>query len=188
MVQKFQELIKEVARYSDELHKKNKSVKDEESGTQDVVQLFQSTSASLQKASQIYHQKLAELEKLRNESNASAKEIERADQKTKKAFEDYKSLVDKYNNVRSDFERKMTQSCVHFQDLETNHLRQMKDFLSTYSEIVMNNNALIGQAHSELKEQCEDMTIDKLLEQFVESKKTGSEIPGEFHTKIISDI
>jgi hypothetical protein len=27
-----------------------------------------------------------------------------------------------------------------------------------------------------------------LLEQFVESKKTGSEIPGEFHTKIISDI
>lgn len=39
MVQKITELVKCISKYADELHKKHKSVKEEESSTQDAVQV-----------------------------------------------------------------------------------------------------------------------------------------------------
>jgi hypothetical protein len=33
----------------------------------------------------------------------------------------------------------------HFQDVEEAHLKQMKEFLSTYAEVLQNNHDLIGQ-------------------------------------------
>ena len=85
-------------------------VKDEESGTLEAVQAIQSTTLTLQKAKDAYTQKGLEFDKLKKE-NASAKEIEKAEAKLKKAQEDYKNLVDKYSAVKEDFEKKMTLAC-----------------------------------------------------------------------------
>lgn len=74
----------------------------------------------------------------------------------------------------------MIQSFQRFQDLEENHLKQMKEFLSTYIELLQNNHDMVGQVHSEFKRQFLEMTVDKLLEQFVLSKYTGLEKPGKF--------
>lgn len=38
---------------------------------------------------------------------------------------------------------------------------------------------MVGQVHSEFKRQFLEMTVDKLLEQFVLSKYTGLEKPGK---------
>ena len=141
MVQKIQELVKEVVKYADELQKRQKSVsihwfvlcitvseclslcnmfiefflvkvKDEESGTSDAVQSLQSVTLSLQKAKDAYVQRCLEYERLKNENpSASTKELEKLEGKCRKAQEDYKALVDKYNLLREDFERKMTVSC-----------------------------------------------------------------------------
>ncbi len=86
-------------------------MKDEESGTQEIVQLIQTTTVNLQKASLLYRQRRSEWDKLKNDGSASVKEIERAESKSKKALEDYRNLVEKYNVIRADFERKMTISC-----------------------------------------------------------------------------
>lgn len=43
--------------------------------------------------------------------NASAKELEKAELKLKKAQEEYKTLVDKYSSVKEDFEKKMSLAC-----------------------------------------------------------------------------
>uniref|UniRef100_T1GEQ3 Uncharacterized protein n=1 Tax=Megaselia scalaris TaxID=36166 RepID=T1GEQ3_MEGSC len=43
----------------------------------------------------------------------------------------------------------------------------MKEFLSTYLELIQNNHDMVGQVHSDFKRQFLDMTVDKLLEQFV---------------------
>ena len=51
-----------------------------------------------------------DLEKAKREG-ASPKDIEKAETKLKKAHDDYKALVDKYNVIREDFEKKMTMSC-----------------------------------------------------------------------------
>ncbi|XP_055852328.1 F-BAR domain only protein 2 isoform X4 [Episyrphus balteatus] len=176
MVQKLTELVKDVAKYADELHKKHKLVKEEESHTLECVQAMQSSTAAVQKSKDLYTTKVLELEKLRKD-NGSPKDIEKVESKLKKLQEDYKVLLDKHNPIKTEFERKMTQTCRRFQEIEEVHLRQMKEFLSTYLELVQNNHDMVGQVHSDFKRQFLDMTVDKLLEQFVLNKYTGLEKP-----------
>jgi hypothetical protein len=38
----------------------------------------------------------------------------------------------------------------HFQDVEEAHIKQMKEFLNTYAEVLQNNHDLIGQVSSTL--------------------------------------
>jgi hypothetical protein len=85
-------------------------VKEEESGTLEAVQAIQSTTLTLQKAKDAYTQKGLEFDKLKKE-NASAKDLEKAEAKLKKAQEDYKNLVDKYSAIKEDFEKKMSLAC-----------------------------------------------------------------------------
>jgi hypothetical protein len=176
MMQKVQELVKDVTKYSEELHKKHKTIKEEESGTLEVVQAIQATTLTLQKAKDNYTQKGLEYDKLKKE-NASSKDLEKAEVKFKKAQEDYKNLVEKYSVVKDDFEKKMSISCKHFQDVEEAHIKQMKEFLNIYVEELQSNHRLIGEVHLDFKSQCLDMTVDKLLEQFVLHKYTGLEKP-----------
>ncbi|XP_011701107.1 PREDICTED: F-BAR domain only protein 2 isoform X4 [Wasmannia auropunctata] len=177
MAQRVSELIKDVSKYADELHKKHKAVKEEESSTLEVVQSIQSITVTLHKAKDMCMQKRLELEKLRKD-NASQRELEKAESKFKKAQDDYRTLVDKYTVIRNDFEAKMTQACRRFQDVEETHLKHMKEFLNTYADVLQTNHEQVGQVHIDFKRQCVDMTVEKLLEQFVQSKYTGFEKPG----------
>nr|XP_012234720.1 PREDICTED: F-BAR domain only protein 2 isoform X4 [Linepithema humile] len=177
MAQRVGELIKDVSKYAEELHKKHKAVKEEESSTLEVVQSMQSITVTLHKAKDMCLQKGLELEKLRKD-NASQRELEKAEVKFRKAQDDYKALVDKYTVIRNDFEAKMTQACRRFQDAEEMHLKHMKEFLNTYADVLQTNHEQVGQVHIDFKRQCVDMTVEKLLEQFVQSKYTGFEKPG----------
>ncbi|CAG0879746.1 unnamed protein product [Darwinula stevensoni] len=178
MVQKIQELVKEAVKYTDELQKRQKSVKDEESGTSDAVQSLQSVTMSLQKAKDAYIQRCLEYERLKSENpSASTKELEKLEGKCRKAQEDYKALVDKYNLLREDFERKMTVSCRHFQEMEVKHLIQLKEFFGSFTSILLTHHDMIGKAHEEQQQQTEELTVDRLLEEFIKNKETGSERP-----------
>ncbi|XP_058454399.1 F-BAR domain only protein 2 isoform X5 [Malaya genurostris] len=174
-VQKLSDLVKNINKYADELHKKHKTVKEEESGTQDAVQAMKESTVAVGKAKDIYNTRLQELEKARKDN--STKEIEKSEAKLRKQQDDYKALVEKHNIVKQEFEKKMTITCKRFQDIEEAHLKQMKEFLSSYMEIVQNNFDLVGQVHSDLKRQFLELTVDKLLEQFVLNKYTGLEKP-----------
>ncbi|XP_014606553.1 PREDICTED: F-BAR domain only protein 2 isoform X1 [Polistes canadensis] len=187
MAQRVAELIKDVSKYADELHKKHKAVKEEESSTLETVQNIQAITVTLQKAKDLYMQKGNELEKLKKD-NASQRELEKAEAKFKKAQDDCKTLVEKYTLIRNDFETKMTQACMRFQDVEEAHLKQMKEFLNIYADVLQFNHEQIGQVHVEFKRQCLEMTVDKLLEQFVQIKSTGLEKPGviEFEDVMMS--
>lgn len=110
MVQKTAELVKSILKYADELHKKHKSVKEEESGTQDAVQQMKESTIAVQKAKDVYQSRLQEVEKLRKE-NGSAKEIEKAEAKLKKHQEEYRVLAEKHNPIKQEFERRMSVTC-----------------------------------------------------------------------------
>ncbi|XP_055377712.1 F-BAR domain only protein 2 isoform X12 [Condylostylus longicornis] len=176
MVQKLSELVKDISKYADELHKKHKLVKDEESSTLEAVQAMQSSTQAVQKSKDLYTNKMQELEKLRKE-NGTSKDIEKVETKLKKLQDDYKNLMDKHAPIKLEFENKMTATCRRFQEIEEAHLRQMREFLSTYLELVQTNHDMVGQVHSEFKRQFLDMSVDKLLEQFVLNKYTGLEKP-----------
>ncbi|CAH1153512.1 unnamed protein product [Phaedon cochleariae] len=177
MVQKVSDLVKEVSKYAEDLQKKHKLVKEEESGTLDAVQLMQNITLNVQKSKDTYTQRGLDLERLQKDST-SAKEIEKAEQKLKKAHEDYKSFLEKYSSIKEDFEKKMSVTCKNFQELEVNHLGHMKEFLNKYAEVIEWTHEQMGHVHREFRQQCVELTVDQLLEQFVHSKSTGLERPG----------
>lgn len=63
----------------------------------------------------------------------------------------------------------------------------MKEFLNTYADVLQSNHEQVGQVHIDFKRQCLDMTVDKLLEQFVQSKYTGFERPGNAQRRFTND-
>lgn len=140
---------------------------------------MQNVTLMVQKSKDTYTQRGLELEKLRKD-NASPKEIEKAESKLKKAQEEYKVYLEKYTAVKDDFEKKMSVTCKNFQELEVNHLVHMKDFLNSYAEVVEWTHDEMGKVHKEFRQQCMELTVDQLLEQFVRNKSTGLERPGMF--------
>jgi len=61
----------------------------------------------------------------------------------------------------------------------------MKEFLNTYADVLQTNHEQVGQVHIDFKRQCVDMTVEKLLEQFVQSKYTGFERPGKGRSRAL---
>ena len=54
----------------------------------------------------------------------------------------------------------------------------MKDYLTSYFQILDSGHALIGQVYKEFQNNCSDLTAERLLEQFIKSKGTGATKPG----------
>ncbi|XP_069185579.1 F-BAR domain only protein 2 isoform X6 [Procambarus clarkii] len=175
-VQRVQDLVKEVVKYNDDLHKKHKGVKDEESQTEEIVKSIQTTGGLAQKARETYSQRCQDLEKVRRDG-ASPKELEKAEAKLRKAHDEYRSLVEKYNNIREEFEKRMTTSCMKFQSVEEAHLAQMLQFVQTYITVLQSNHEAMGQIHRDLLNQYSQFSVEKLLDQFALSKHTGLEKP-----------
>lgn len=177
LVYSWSELIKDVVRYNEEQHKRHKNMKETESATLEVVQSIQQTTTALHKAKELYHTRVSELERLKRDG-ASQKDTEKAESKFKKASDEYRSLVDKYAEVRNEFERKMSVSCDQFQQLEEEHICQMKDFIDVYSKAWENEHILLGQVHTEFRSNCDQMTVHKMIQTFIKAKATGLEKPG----------
>ncbi|XP_071173317.1 F-BAR domain only protein 2-like isoform X6 [Mytilus edulis] len=177
LVLTWNDLIKDVARYNDEQHKRHKAIKDGESSTLEQVTAIQNNTTALHKAKELYHARCLELERLKRD-NAPQKDVEKSEVKYKKASDDYKSLLEKYETIRNNFENKMMDSCKHFQEVEEEHICQMKDFIDTYAKAWENEHALRGQVHNEFKTTCDELTVQKLLDSFITSKQTGKIKPG----------
>ncbi|XP_038048437.1 F-BAR domain only protein 2-like isoform X2 [Patiria miniata] len=177
LIQKLQDIVKEVQKYGEEQHKKHKAIKGEIQCTADAVQSLQTTLDLLNKAKELYNTRCIEFERLKKE-NASTKEQEKAEAKYKKAMEDYKTYVEKYANLRADFEKKMTKSCQQLQSIEEGHLQQLKEFIKQYNIAHRECGSSVEQVQGEFSQQCEDLTSVKLIEMFSETKGTGKEKPG----------
>ncbi|XP_074640686.1 F-BAR domain only protein 2-like isoform X6 [Tubulanus polymorphus] len=175
LVHRWQDLLKDVHRYSEDQHKRHKLLK--ESSTLETVQSIQQITAGLHKSKEIYNVRGNELERLKRE-NAQQKDLEKAEAKFKKATDEYKYYVEKYGNVRDDFERKMTESCKHFQEEEETHLQQMKDFVDTYTKAWEQGFEALGQVQQEFQKNGSELTVEQIIATFVESKATGTQKPG----------
>lgn len=98
--------------------------------------------------------------------------------KVKLALEDYKSSIDKYNQIRVDYERKLADSCNHFQYAEETHLKQMRAFIDAYAKLIAsiqsNKQAIYAECSARL---ADHYTVDYLMRTFVENKRTGQDRP-----------
>ncbi|NXJ96477.1 FCHO2 protein, partial [Corythaixoides concolor] len=183
LMKKLHDLIKEISRYGEEQGRVHKKSKEEVSGTLEAVQLLHGVAQLLPKSKESYHSKCQEYERLRKEGT-SQKEIDKAELKSKKAGEALQRAVEKYNAARADFEQRMLDSAMRFQEVEEAHLRHMKGLIGSYSHSVEDTHVQIGQVHEEFKQNVENIGTEMLLRRFAESKGTGRERPGE----VVGDI
>ncbi|KAM6041800.1 F-BAR domain only protein 1 [Chlamydotis macqueenii] len=177
LMRKLHDLIKEISRYGEEQGRVHKKSKEEVSGTLEAVQLLHGVAQLLPKSKESYHSKCQEYERLRKEGT-SQKEIDKAELKSKKAGEALRRAVEKYNAARADFEQRMLDSAVRFQEVEEAHLRHMKGLIGSYSHSIEDTHVQIGQVHEEFKQNVENIGTEMLLRRFAESKGTGRERPG----------
>ena len=83
-----------------------------------MIIYLQNTGAQLVKAKEVYHTRFCEYHKLykSDQNNAiKSRDMERFEAKLKKAVDDYKYLIEKYNNTCTKFKSKMIESCKSFQ-------------------------------------------------------------------------
>ncbi|XP_059575532.1 F-BAR domain only protein 1 isoform X2 [Alligator mississippiensis] len=177
LMRKLHDLIKEIARYGEEQGRVHKKSKEEVSGTLEAVQHLHGVTQLLPKSKELYYSKCQEYERLRREGT-SQKEIDKAELKSKKASESLRRAVEKYNAARADFEQRMLDSAMRFQEIEESHLRHMKGLIGSYSHSVEDTHVQIGQVHEEFKQNVENIGVELLLRRFAESKGTGQERPG----------
>ncbi|KAM6993233.1 F-BAR domain only protein 1 [Passerculus sandwichensis] len=177
LMKKLHDLIKEISRYGEEQGRVHKKSKEEVAGTLEAVQLLHGVAQLLPKSKESYHSKCQEYERLRKEGT-SQKEIDKAELKSRKAGEALRRAVEKYNAARADFEQRMLDSAMRFQEVEEAHLRHMKGLIGSYSHSVEDTHVQIGQVHEEFKQNVENIGTEMLLRRFAESKGTGRERPG----------
>lgn len=177
LVRKLQDLIKEVQRYVEEQAKAHKKTKEEVAPTLEAVQNIQTISQALQKSKENYNAKSLDQERLRKEG-ATQRDVDKAGVKAKKATEAYKSYVEKYATAKSEFEQRMDETAQKFQDIEENHILQMKEIIRSYSQSVEESHALLGEVQNEFVRNIENTSEESLIQKLAETKGTGKERPG----------
>uniref|UniRef100_A0A914DI32 MHD domain-containing protein n=1 Tax=Acrobeloides nanus TaxID=290746 RepID=A0A914DI32_9BILA len=168
------DLSKDLIKYHDDLVKSRKRVKEQD--VVDAVNLMQTTTTCLQKAKETYSQRCQELLTLKNE-NAPAKDVAKMKSKVAKAFEEYKSYVEKYAVIRENFEQKMLKSTKAFQAHDTAHLQQMKNFFIHLARSMDDAHSAVSQVTTDYRQSIERMDIDDIMMKFVEEKGTGRDRP-----------
>lgn len=79
-------------------------------------------------------------------------------------------------------------ACQKFQDFENEHAEKMLNFAVQYSDILKRNNDQIRTAQNEFSDKLKQMTVNDLVDSFVEQKRTGSERPRETRNDEFSRI
>ncbi|EUB61473.1 FCH domain-containing protein [Echinococcus granulosus] len=174
---------RDVQKYLEELQKKQRNLKENETGTQEVVHSFQVATTHLQKAKELYHTRYKEYERIRLNETHSARDVEKAETKLKKAQDEYKYSVEKYNNLRLQFVDKMRLSCSHFEDMEVTHLTRMCEFFGRFSEaLVQSRSADLSLATDFNQQRSLELTPNHLLFNMIEERGTGclEPLPAEF--------
>jgi hypothetical protein len=204
LMHQLHELIRDTQKYNDELSKKIKKIRENETQTQNVVQSFQEIQQTLHKSKEQYHTLCVELEKQKrfsdhmqlaqpSPSSSSSSpnnhlmtssfrntSLFKVEKKLSAALDSYKSTIERYNAVRAEFERKLTDSCNHLQLAEEMHLNQMLTFVERHASLISSLNSNKQQIFDEFQlKLAAQYSVPGLIAAFIEAKRTGSEKPEE---------
>ncbi|TGZ72841.1 hypothetical protein CRM22_001830 [Opisthorchis felineus] len=170
-------LMKDVQKYLEEQQKRHKSLRESEASTQEVVHAFQVSAVQWQRAKEVYNSRLAEYQRVTRNESVSTREQEKAETKLKKALDEYRYSVEKYNNLRTQFVNKMHSSCAQFQEVEASHLDHMREFLHRYHAILAPCGPTLHEFFSQFRQNLDGVTTEELLQTFVKERGTGSDEP-----------
>lgn len=175
---RWKELANDIHKYFESLGKKYKTIKDSQSSTHDTVQSMQSISLLLAKSKETYNSKFNDYKKVLSDKT-NAKKIERSESDFRKATEDYKLNVGKYNSTLDEYKRKMGESTELFQETEVEYLSTLEQFVRKFASVRDDKHTEVGELHYEFHTGLTELSVECLLDTFIESKGTGTEPPGK---------
>ena len=175
---KWKELSTDIHKYVESLGKKYKTIKDGQVATQETVHSMQSIALQLSKCKEAYNSKFNDYKKALTDK-PTVKKTEKAEADFKKATEEYKSNVTKYNTTLEDFKKKMAESTELYQENEVEYLSHMEQFVRKYASIRDDKHTEIGELHYEFHQSLTELSVECLLDTFIETKGTGTEPPGK---------
>ncbi len=104
--------------------------------------------------------------------------LQKLEKKCFQSQEEYRQANDKYNQARTEYEKRFTESCHVFEAQEKAHLRQMRIFIQSYTQLVAQLNSTRQKNFNESQQKLNNVyTTDTLLEQLILTKSTGFERP-----------
>jgi len=176
VIQNLSEVQKFLREYSDKQKETQKGLKDDFAAMSEMVLNLHNLSAGLVKAKEAYQQRASEVDKCRKEFTKLS-EIKNAEAKFKKSCEEYKQVVEKRETARSSYQEKMHEMSRKLQTVEEDHLTQMLDILSKYGESIKVERFLLDQIIDEFGRNMLALTVENLLQQFLNLKQTGKILP-----------
>lgn len=177
---KWKELATDIHKYLDSLSKKYKTMKDGLTATHETVQSMQSITSLLTKSKENYHSKFNDYKKVLSDKT-TAKKLERSETEFKKSSDEYKLNVNKYNTTLDEYKKKMGEATELFQENEVEYLSHLEQFIRKYTSIRDDKHTEIGELHYEFHTTLTELSVECLLDTFIETKGTGTEQPGKIN-------
>jgi phosphoheptose isomerase len=95
-----------------------------------------------------------------------------------KAHEEYKLYVEKYGQVRDNFEAKMQKAAEQFQEHDNAFLKQFKIFFCTFARSLDDSQSAVSQVTGDYRQSLGQIDIQAIMTKFIEDRGTGTERPG----------
>lgn len=186
------DLTKEVRQHYQDMRLKKRKIKENELKTIQIIENFKAIKQQLKKSKEQYYQLVIELDKLKQtlEINQQQQPINQAviltlntniiklDKKILNSMEEYKTNIEKYNQIKKEYEQKFIESCDVFQENEENHLKQMRSFIFNFLDTVGTLNQSRVKNHQTCYSKLETKhTVEHLIRKFISLKSTGQTHP-----------
>lgn len=188
------ELIKEIQSYYNDLRKKKRKFRQNETKTSQLVEQFRNLKQQLNKSKEQYHQMCSDVEKQKQAIELNQQQnvpnqgvitnmttaLTRLEKKCQSSMDEYNQIIEKYNACKVEFEQRYADSCSLFQMYEETHLAQMRTFLFSYTQLLAQLNSARQKNFNECQHKLNNVyTVDYLIEQFIMTKGTGQDRPVE---------
>jgi phosphoheptose isomerase len=97
-----------------------------------------------------------------------------------RAHEEYKLYVEKYSQVRDNFENKLQKAASIFQEHDQAFLKQFKTFLCTFARSLDDAQGAVSQVTGDYRQSLEQVDIQAIMMKFINERGTGTERPRKY--------
>uniref|UniRef100_A0A0K0FR54 AT02057p (inferred by orthology to a D. melanogaster protein) n=1 Tax=Strongyloides venezuelensis TaxID=75913 RepID=A0A0K0FR54_STRVS len=177
LIEGLSSLVKEITDHLCEVSKNRKAIK--ELNISNIFKEMTIAKHDLEKAEDVYKSRYEDLITF-NKNNGSAKECNKLENKVKKANEEYKNAVEKYNKLRDEYENKMVFVVDTVSKYLEAHYMKMKNFISKLANNYSSLATLDSISTSDFEDSLKGIDIIAMLNNFVGERSTGGTKPEKY--------
>uniref|UniRef100_A0A0N5A0D7 MHD domain-containing protein n=1 Tax=Parastrongyloides trichosuri TaxID=131310 RepID=A0A0N5A0D7_PARTI len=177
LIEGLSSLVKEITDHLCEVSKNRKAIK--ELNVSNVFKEMTTAKHDLEKAEDVYKSRYEDLLTF-NKNNGSAKECSKLENKVKKANDEYRNIVEKYNKLREEYENKMVFTVQTVAQYLESHYIKMKNFISKLANNFSSSATLDSISTSDFEDSLKGIDVIAMLNNFVGERSTSGLKPEKY--------